>query len=229
MTKLVVALDCTPFRAIAVIKGCAGIENLVWKVGPVFLNAGGFERAAAWANFGAEVFIDQKLHDIPSVVQTGVEELAAHHFSFVTVHADRQVMEAAVKGRNRDLKILAVTVLTSMRGPDLEKTGITHYSVRDLVMFRADQAIKSGVDGIVCSYEELEAVRPISPPGFLLVVPGIRVGSIPPPASDDQKRTATAAEAVAAGATHLVVGRQIVSAPDPGAAVEEILGQMGVK
>jgi orotidine-5'-phosphate decarboxylase len=169
------------------------------------------------------VFADFKLHDIGNTVARGVESMAKSGATFLTVHAYPQTMKAAVEGRaGSDLKILAVTVLTSYDDGDLHAAGY-RLGVSDLVEARAQQAQVIGVDGLVCSPEEAEALRKIVGHRMHLVTPGIRpAGS----SSDDQKRIMTPARAIAAGADYLVVGRPVTGAADPKAAAEAIVAEI---
>jgi orotidine-5'-phosphate decarboxylase len=170
---------------------------------------------------GKKVFLDLKLHDTGNTVARGVESVAKLGATFLTVHAYPQTMKAAVEARGNNLRILAVTVLTSYDDADLKAAGYSE-GVSQLVVRRATQAREIGVDGLVCSAEEAAALRPIA--GKLsLVTPGIR-----PAGADagDQKRIMTPARAIAAGADYLVVGRPVLEAADPKAAAEAIVAEI---
>jgi orotidine-5'-phosphate decarboxylase len=151
-----------------------------------------------------------------------VKSVARLGATFLTVHAYPQTMKAAVEAREGRLAILAVTVLTSYDDSDLKAAGYDT-SVKALVAGRAEQARVLGVDGLVCSPEEAAIVRTIAGAGMTLVTPGIRPAGAQ---AGDQKRTATPAEAIAAGADYLVVGRPIVAAPDPRAVAEAIIAEI---
>ena len=168
---------------------------------------------------GKKVFVDLKLHDIGNTVARGVESVARLGATFLTVHAYPQTMKAAVEGRaGSDLKILAVTVLTSYDDGDLHAAGY-RLNVSDLVEARAQQAQVLGVDGLVCSPVEAAHLHKIVGHQMILVTPGVRpAGS----ATGDQKRVMTPGRAIAAGADYLVVGRPIAEAADPKAAAEAI-------
>ena len=169
------------------------------------------------------MFVDLKLHDIGNTVGKGVESVAKLGATFLTVHAYPQTMHAAVDARELgNLRILAVTVLTSYDDADLAAAGYD-FTVPELVAERAAQARDIGVDGLVCSAEEAGAVRQVIGPGMVLVTPGIRPAGA---ASGDQKRIMTPAAAIAAGADYLVVGRPIVEASDPKAAAEAIVAEI---
>ena len=174
---------------------------------------------AQLADRGKKVFVDLKLHDIGNTVARGVESVARLGATFLTVHAYPQTMKAAVEARaGSDLKILAVTVLTSYDDGDLHAAGY-RLNVSDLVEARAQQAQVLGVDGLVCSPEEAAALRKIVGHQMHLVTPGIRPAGA---ATGDQKRIMTPARAIAAGADYLVVGRPITEAADPKAAADAI-------
>ena len=165
---------------------------------------------------GKRVFLDAKLLDIPNTVERSVDRVADLGATFLTVHGhDLQTLRAAVSGRgSRELKLLAVTVLTSLTSSDLNEQGVT-MSPADLVLHRAKLAETAGFDGVIASGQEAAAVRASTGDGFLIVTPGIRLtGS----AAGDQQRIMTPQHAITAGADHIVVGRPINAASDPRAA-----------
>jgi orotidine-5'-phosphate decarboxylase len=190
-----------------------------YKIGYQLAYAGGLPLVRKLADQGKKVFIDLKLHDIGNTVARGVESLAALGATFLTVHAYPQTMKAAVEARaGSNLKILAVTVLTSYDDGDLHAAGY-RLGVSDLVEARAQQAQVLGIDGIVCSPEEAAALHRIVGHQMHLVTPGIRpAGS----SVGDQKRIMTPSRAIAAGADYLVVGRPVMEAADPKAAADAI-------
>jgi orotidine-5'-phosphate decarboxylase len=157
------------------------------------------------------VFADLKLYDVPNTVARATKEAARLGVDFLTVHGDRQIIEAAVTSKG-DTKILAVTVLTSFDNSDLADVGYRG-PVADLVLSRARLAAETGCDGVIASPREARRIRDELGDALLIVTPGIRPAGNRP--TDDQKRVATAAEAIAAGADHVVVGRPIREAPDP--------------
>jgi orotidine-5'-phosphate decarboxylase len=172
---------------------------------------------------GKKVFADLKMHDIGNTVGRGVESVAKLGATFLTVHAYPQTMKAAVEASaGSNLKILAVTVLTSYDDGDLHAAGY-RLNVADLVEARAQQAQVLGVDGLVCSPEEAAGVRKIIGHQMHLVTPGIR-----PAGSDvgDQKRIMTPSRAISGGADYLVVGRPITEAADPKAAADAIQAEI---
>jgi orotidine-5'-phosphate decarboxylase len=190
-----------------------------YKIGYQLAFAGGLPLVRQLAGAGKKVFVDLKLHDIGNTVARGVESVAALGATFLTVHAYPQTMKAAVEARaGSDLKILAVTVLTSYDDGDLHAAGY-RLGVADLVEARAQQAQVLGVDGLVCSPEEAAALHKVVGHQMKLVTPGVRpAGS----AAGDQKRIMTPARAISAGADYLVVGRPVMEAADPKAAAEAI-------
>ena len=216
--RLIVALDLPNVEAAEAMIGKLGDAVTFYKIGYQLAYAGGLPLVQKLAGSGKKVFLDLKMHDIGNTVTRGVESIAKSGATFVTVHAYPQTMKAAVEARGPNLKILAVTVLTSYDDADLHAAGY-RLNVSDLVEARAQQAQVLGVDGIVCSAEEAAHLRKIVGHQIGLVTPGIRPAGA---ATGDQKRIMTPGRAIAAGADYLVVGRPIVEAPDPRAAAEAI-------
>jgi orotidine-5'-phosphate decarboxylase len=220
--RLIVALDLSSVEEADAMVARLGDAVSFYKIGYQLGFAGGLGYAHSLIDAGKQVFIDLKLHDIGNTVAQGVKSVARLGASFLTVHAYPATMKAALDAREGSLRILGVTVLTSFDDADLKTAGYAG-TVRELVAQRAAQARDIGIDGLVCSPEEAANVRAIVGPRLALVTPGIR-----PAGADagDQKRIATPAAAIAAGADYLVVGRPIVAAADPKAAalaiVEEI-------
>ena len=221
--RLVVGLDvATVAEAQALAKALDGHVG-VFKVGLELVMAGGIDFARSLASEGHKVFLDVKLLDIGNTVTKAVANAARAGFTFLTVHAYPQAMRAAVAGvGDSDLKLLGVTVLTSMDQEDLLNTGYRQ-TPRDLVIARARDAVAAGMPGIVCAPQELTAVREAVGKDLILVTPGIR-----PATADigDQKRVATPATAIRDGADYLVVARPIVQASDPVAAADAIVAQI---
>jgi len=221
--RLIVALDLPGVEPAEAMIKRLGDSVTFYKIGYQLGFAGGLSLVRKLTDSGKKVFIDVKLHDIGNTVARGVESLSSLGATFLTVHAYPQTMQAAVQARgNSGPKILAVTVLTSYNEADVEAAGYRH-TVADLVAVRARQAKALGVDGIVCSPEEVAALRAIVGDGMSLVTPGIRpAGS----SSGDQKRIMTPARAIAAGADYLVVGRPVTEAADPKAAADSIQAEI---
>ena len=165
---------------------------------------------------GAGVFLDLKLHDIPATVAGAVRSASALGVTYLTVHAGGgDAMLRAAAAVEGGPKLLAVTLLTHLDAAELERLGLPGTG-EDRVAAWADLAAAAGCDGVVCSPLEVRRLRAENPPPFKLVTPGIRSATAP---ADDQRRTATAAEALSAGADLLVIGRPLTRAPDPGAAL----------
>jgi len=220
--RLIVALDLPDVAAAEAMISRLGDSVTFYKIGYQLAYAGGLPLVRQIADNGKKVFVDLKLHDIGNTVARGVESVSKLGATFLTVHAYPQTMKAAAEARGADLKILAVTVLTSYDDGDLHAAGYK-LGVSDLVEARARQAQEFGIDGIVCSAEEAAALRGIVSHQMSLVTPGIRpAGS----ASGDQKRIMTPARAIAAGADYLVVGRPVLEAADPNAAADAIVAEI---
>ena len=198
-----------------------------YKIGLELLASGGMTLAHELKASGKQIFLDWKLHDIGATVERSARVLAQSGCDLLTVHAEPQVMTAAVKARgDSSLKILAVTVLTSLTDADLIEMGYA-FGARDLVERRVRQALDCGVDGIVSSPHEAALAREIAQqagrPGFLIVTPGVRPFWA---AKNDQARAATPEAAIRAGATHLVCGRPISAANDPREAALKVAAEI---
>jgi orotidine-5'-phosphate decarboxylase len=223
--RLITALD-VPSRgdAEAVVERL-GDSVSFYKIGLQLLASDGMAMAKDLKRRGRQVFLDWKLHDIGATVEKASAAIAASGAAdLLTVHAEPQVMRAAVRGRAGAtfMRILGVTVLTSLTDGDLKDLGYG-LGVEALVERRVRQAIDAGLDGVVASPHEAALARRVAGKGFLVVTPGVRPGWAK---ADDQARALTPAEAVAAGASHLVVGRPITAANDPRAAAERIAEEM---
>ena len=221
--RLILALDLPSVGEAEAMIERLGDAVTFYKIGYQLAFAGGLALAEKLIWKGRRVFIDLKLHDIGNTVAKGVESIARMGATFLTVHAYPQTMKAAVEGRGgSNLRILAVTVLTSYDDSDLAAAGYD-FTVGELVAERAAQAHDIGVDGLVCSAAEAATIRPLVGPSMVLVTPGIR-----PAGADvgDQKRVVTPAKAIAAGADYLVIGRPILAAADPRAAAEAITAEI---
>jgi orotidine-5'-phosphate decarboxylase len=220
--RLIVALDVSSVEAAQAMVARLGDTVSFYKIGYQLAFAGGITFARTLTDAGKQVFVDLKLHDIGNTVAQGVKSVARLGATFLTVHAYPQTMQAAVDAREAGLRILAVTVLTSHDDNDLIAAGYDT-SVSALVARRAEQARTIGVDGLVCSGEEVAKLRGIVGPKLALVTPGIRPAGSDP---GEQKRIATPAAAIAAGSDYLVVGRPIIAAADPKAAAEAIVAEI---
>lgn len=221
--KLIVGLDVPTLaeaeKVVRELDGAAGF----YKIGYQLAFAGGLDFARELAGGGTRIFLDMKLLDIDNTVAKGVESIAKMGMAMLTVHAYPRVMRAAAEAaKGSGLTILAVSVLTSMDARDMEDAGYRD-DPAELVLRRAGQAREAGVGGIVCSAAEAEAVRGIVGKDMAVVTPGIR-----PAGADhgDQKRVTTPADAIRAGASHLVVARPILGAVDRRKAALSILAEM---
>lgn len=222
--RLIVALDFSdPAQAQALVDKLGETIGF-YKIGMELAYSGdssnnGFTLADRLIAQGKKVFLDLKLHDIPNTVTKAVATLAKRGYEFLTVHAYPPTMVAAKEGASgTNLKLLAVTVLTSLDDADLVAAGYS-FSVRDLVARRAAQAWSAGMDGLVSSAAEVPALRLLIGNEMRLVTPGIRPQGVE---LGDQKRVATPQIAIEAGADYLVVGRPITEADDPRAAAQAI-------
>jgi orotidine-5'-phosphate decarboxylase len=221
--RLIVALDVpTAGDAEAMIQRL-GASVTFYKIGLQLIFAGGIELAKRLSQEGKQVFLDVKLLDIDNTVAGAVDTIARLGVTFLTVHAYPKAMRTAVLARgSASLKLLGVTVLTSMDEADLAAAGYAG-PVSALVAARAADARAAGMDGIVASPAEATAIRAIVGPDMAIVTPGIRpAGS----AAGDQKRIATPASAIGAGADYLVVGRPVTGAPDPKRAADDIVAEI---
>lgn len=221
--RLIVGLDVpTLAEAEKVVRELGDTVNF-YKIGYQLVFAGGLDFASELAQSGKKVFLDMKLLDIDNTVAKGVENIARMGVSMLTLHAYPKAMRAAVAAaEGSGLCLLGVTVLTSMDEQDLIEAGYDT-DPKSLVLKRAAQARDAGMGGVVCSAAEAAMIRETVGPDLAVVTPGIRpVGAD----AGDQKRVVTPADAIRAGASHLVVARPIVGAPDRKTAAEAILAEM---
>jgi orotidine-5'-phosphate decarboxylase len=217
--RLIVALDLPTAAEARALVERLGDAVRFYKVGLELFSAPGCFELVAWlAGRGHKVFADLKLHDIPETVRRAVANLRGRGASFLTVHGHRSVMQAAAQEKG-DLKILAVTVLTSFDQRDLDEVGSAR-TVEELVLARARGALETGCDGVIASGLEAARLKAEFGRRLLIVTPGIR--PVENKRSDDQKRTVDVAQAFTAGADYIVVGRPIREAPDPRAAAAAI-------
>jgi orotidine-5'-phosphate decarboxylase len=197
----------------------------VYKIGLELLASDGMALAADLKRSGYKIFLDWKLHDIGATVERATAAIVATGVcDMLTVHAEPQVMDAAVRGRDgaANVKILGVSVLTSLSEEDLRILGYG-LGIEALVERRIRQALEAGIDGVVASPHEAALARRIGGPEFLVITPGVRPAGAK---LDDQARAATPVEALRAGSSHLVCGRPITAAQDPRAAALLILNEM---
>lgn len=195
-----------------------------YKVGLELFSAEGPSMVRDLVAAGNEVFVDLKMYDIGETVKRAAARVAELGARFLTVHAHPQVIRAAKQGAGgSQLRILAVTVLTSFNQQDLEDAGVTGRSVEEQVAHLAGKALDAGVDGLVCSPLEVQRIRRMSGEGAILVTPGVRSAGAD---KGDQKRVATPAEALRAGADWLVIGREITRAADPAAEATRIVNDL---
>jgi orotidine-5'-phosphate decarboxylase len=220
---IIIALDVESGEQARDLVRRLGDSVLIYKVGMELYAAAGMEFVSELVDSGKQVFLDMKFYDIGETVRRAVAQVARRGVRFLTVHGSNVVMRSAVEGRGDSrLQLLAVTVLTSFDEGDLRQLGYP-CTVRDLVDLRVRNAMKSGVEGIVCSPLEVARVREIAGPKAILVTPGVRSAGA---SKGDQKRVATPREAVGNGASYLVIGRQVTRAEDPRAEVQNILEEL---
>lgn len=222
--RLIVALDVPTVEKARTVVAHIGDAGAFYKIGYQLMPVGGLELARELSHAGKKVFLDFKFHDIGATVERGVASILQLGGDFLTVHAEPDVMKGAVAGRGDDrrLKILAVTVLTSLDQESLAASGIS-MRLEDLVLKRAGFAAEAGVDGVVASAREAKLIRARFGDALKIVTPGVRpAGS----AADDQKRIVTPAAAIINGADYLVVGRPVVLADDPRAAARAIQAEI---
>jgi orotidine-5'-phosphate decarboxylase len=217
--RLILALDLPSAEAAWRLVERLGERVRFYKLGLELFMAGGyFELIEALRQRNKRVFVDLKFFDVPQTVASAVRQLAKHGADFATVHGNDAILEAACAAKE-DLRILAVTVLTSLDAADMEALGF-QTDIPALVLSRARRALAIGCDGVVSSGLEARTLRRELGDRLMIVVPGIRPAFNRP--ADDQKRTMDVEEAFLAGADHIVVGRPIHGAADPCAAAEDI-------
>ena len=222
--RLIVALDVPNAQAARELVSRIGDAAGVYKIGLQLFTAEGPGLVRELVNSGRKVFLDLKLHDIPNTVSHAVKSAVGFGVSMLTVHASggTDVLRAAVEAADQRLAILAVTVLTSFDDEDLREIGVPD-PLADQVLHLASLAQSAGCAGVVTSPRETALVRKSLGQGLVIVNPGIRPAGA---GKDDQERTATPAQAILAGATHIVVGRPITQAEDPARAAGNIVQEM---
>lgn len=226
MNPIIVALDLEGAAEALQLVDKIGSAVGFYKVGLELFTAEGPAVVRELTARGKQVFVDLKMYDIGATVERATARVAALGASFLTVHSSPQVIKAATRGRGESsLKILAVTVLTSFDDGDIADLGYTGRAAAGLVEHFVQKGVAAGVDGFISSPLEVARVRTITGPGRILVTPGVRSAGA---SQGDQKRVATPAEAIAAGADYLVIGREITRAPEPAVAAQKILSDLGI-
>ncbi len=229
MAEMIVALDVqTREEAVAKVREIGDAVGF-YKIGLELFTAEGPDVVKAVKDLGKKVFLDLKFHDIPRTVERAVRSGGKLGVDLMTIHSVggkamiRAAADAAAEFGEKGPKILAVTVLTSLDQSDLADIGVANRTPAEQVLAMARFATENGAHGLVCSPKEVGALSKALKAGTIFVTPGVRpAGS----AVGDQKRVATPADAVRDGATHLVVGRPVLAAPDPAAAARAILAEM---
>ncbi len=216
--RIIVALDLdSPEKAKEMVRKCESHTHF-FKVGLQLFMSSWFDTVDWIRDRGHKVMLDLKFFDIPETVKLAVEQVNNRGVSLATIHGNDPIIRAALEARG-DMKLLAVTVLTSFGEEDLRAMGMTQ-SVEELVYFRAKRALDLGCDGVVSSGMEAARLRSQLGEKLLIVTPGIRPGANVSDGADDQKRIVTAGTAIKDGASHVVVGRPITQAPDPAKVLE---------
>ena len=221
--KLIVAMDVPNALAGLELAKTLGDSIGFYKIGLRMLTGGGLALANELkVEHGKRIFLDMKLFDIGATVEHAVRGIAQYDIDFLTVHGDPHVVRAAKEGASKsNMKILAVTILTSLDRDDLDANLMKAGDIRHLVIERAERAFEAGADGVIASPQEAGFIRALSSAKKkLIVTPGVRPTGT---ALGDQKRIATPAEAIANGADHIVVGRPIWQSNDPRKAAQSIL------
>jgi orotidine-5'-phosphate decarboxylase len=223
--RVFVALDTPTVDAARRLVDTLGDSVSHYKIGLELVFGGGLDFAAELKAAGKFIFLDMKLLDIGNTVEKATANIARTGVDYLTVHGhDRKTLDAAVRGRGTSkLKLLAVTVLTSLDQADLREQGVASLSPAELVVHRAKLALTAGFDGVIASGQEAAIVRAAAGANFLIVTPGIRPAGAE---KGDQARSVTPLKAINAGATHLVVGRPITGAADPKAAAAAIIDEI---
>lgn len=224
--RLIVALDVPNVVQGLDLAQRIGDAASFYKIGLGMLTGGGFALANELKHeHGKRIFLDMKLFDIGATIEAAVRGIAQYDLDFLTVHGDPQVVRAAQNGKGgSDLKILAVTVLTSLDRADLDANLIKAGDIHEITLERAQKALAAGADGVIASPQEAAMIRALpEAAGKLIVTPGVRPTGA---AVGDQKRIATPAQAIGDGANHIVVGRPIWQHADPAAAARAVIAEL---
>lgn len=223
--RLIIALDVPTAPEALALAQRIGPSGTFYKIGLGMLTGGGLACAMELKEAGKRLFLDMKLFDIPNTIEAATRGLCGFGLDFLTVHGDPHVVRAAVDGKGgSDTKILAVTVLTSLDRADLDNCMIAPGDIAEIATERARRALATGACGVIASPHEAAAIRALPEAhGKLIVTPGVRPEGA---AKGDQKRVMTPAQALNAGADHIVVGRPITTATDPARAASDILASL---
>jgi orotidine-5'-phosphate decarboxylase len=222
--RLILALDVPDADRARALVNELGDAVRFYKIGLELAMSGEYFELLDWLlERDKRVFADLKFYDVPATVSAAVRQVRDRGATFLTVHGDRAIMEAAASEKGNSMRVLAVTVLTSLDKADLEEMGIRD-DVRDVVVRRAQLAVESGCDGVIASGHEAKDLRVALGAAPLIVTPGIRPADNT--TQDDQKRIVTPAAAISGGADFLVVGRPIRGAAAPRAAAEAIQAEI---
>jgi orotidine-5'-phosphate decarboxylase len=221
--RVILALDVETVQEAEKVVQEVGSLVTFYKIGLQLQFNGGLTYAKKLIDEGKKVFLDSKIFDISNTIEKTVENISRMGVHFLTVHGDKQVIEAAAKAKRNQLKVLAVTFLTSLDQNDLRDMHID-LSVEEFVRFRAQLAISAGADGVIASGQETAMIRALAGRGRLTIVtPGVRPKGT---AANDQRRTATPKEAIEAGADYLVVGRPVLNAQPKSRMLEKIFSEV---
>jgi orotidine-5'-phosphate decarboxylase len=225
--RVIVACDVPDLAALNALLDRLDGRPSFYKVGLELFIAEGERAIEAVRKRRGRIFLDLKLHDIPETVARAVQSALRIEAELLTVHTSGgyEMLSRAAQAAGTGVKILGVTVLTSLAEDDLRAEGI-EATIPEMVRARARIAAKAGIAGLVCSSHEIEAARSAAP-GLFIVVPGIRPAAGAGSAAGDQKRIATPESAIRAGADYLVVGRPLRDAPDPAKAFEAVVAEVG--
>jgi len=224
--RLIVALDVPNVVHGLDLVARIGSAASFYKIGLGMLTGGGFALANELKqDHGKRVFLDLKLFDIGATIEVAVRGIAQYDLDFLTVQGDPQVVRAACEGkRGTGLKIMAVTILTSLDRVDLDANLVKPGDLHQITLERAARALEAGADGVIASPQEAALIRALPQArGKLIVTPGVRPAGA---ATGDQKRIATPHQAILDGANHIVVGRPIWQAKDPAAAARAVLAEL---
>jgi orotidine-5'-phosphate decarboxylase len=224
--RVIVACDVPDLKQLETLLQRLERQPSFYKVGLELFVAEGERAIELVRSYDGRIFLDLKLHDIPETVARAVQSARRIKAELLTVHTSGgyEMMSRAAEAAAGEVKILGVTVLTSLVEDDLRAEGIDS-TIPEMVRARARVAAKAGIAGLVCSSHEIEAARSAAP-GLLIVVPGIRPPSVAGATADDQKRIATPAAAIANGADHIVIGRPIRDAPNPAETFQSIVSSV---